>query len=122
HLSALERKGKLALRRDGRSRGIRLSDVAPAVPVPVIGAVAAGTEMLAAANLERTMMLDAEFVGSEGAWLLRVQDDAMNGAGIVECAGRRDERGRNRRGGSGDGQADRVGSQRRDRRRAVSRR
>jgi repressor LexA len=84
HLSALERKGKLTLRRDGRSRGIRLSDVTPAVPVPVIGSVAAGTEMLASANLERTMMLDAEFVGSEGAWLLRVHDDAMSGAGIVE--------------------------------------
>ncbi|MBL7987441.1 MAG: repressor LexA [Chlorobi bacterium] len=84
HLAALENKGKLMLRRDGRSRGIRLSDVAPTIPIPIVGTVAAGQPLLATENLDGTMMLDSSFVGSEEAFLLRVQGDSMIEAGIME--------------------------------------
>ena len=72
------------LRRDGRSRGIRLSDVAPTIPIPIVGTVAAGQPLLATENLDGTMMLDSSFVGSEEAFLLRVQGDSMIEAGIME--------------------------------------
>ncbi len=84
HLAALESKGKLTLRRDGRSRGIRLNDVTPTVPVPIVGSVVAGQPLLAFENLEGSMMLDSSFVGSEETFLLRVRGDSMIEAGIIE--------------------------------------
>lgn len=84
HLTALENKGKLQLRRDGRSRGIRLTSMAPAVPVPVVGSVVAGMPLTASQNIEGSMMLDASVAGSEEAFLLRVQGDSMIDEGIHE--------------------------------------
>jgi repressor LexA len=84
HLTALERKGKLQLNRDGRSRGIRLANVAPAIAIPIIEDVAAGTPLLADGNIDRTIMMDAGFVGSEEAFLLHAPDASMAGAGILE--------------------------------------
>ncbi len=84
HLAALERKGRLTLNKDGRSRGIRLSSHAPTVPVPIVGHVRAGSPILAEENIEGTMMLDMSFVGSEQTYLLRVQGDSMIEAGILE--------------------------------------
>ena len=84
HLNALEKKGKLTLSRDGRSRGIRLRGVTDAVPVPVLGALAEPAQLLAPENIESTLMLDAGFVGSEQAFLLRVVGDELNDAGIVD--------------------------------------
>jgi repressor LexA len=84
HLSALEKKGKLTLRRDGRSRGIRLKNVAPATSVPVIERADPTGPLLAPENLEGSMMLDSNFVGSEEAFLFRMDDDSMAGAGIAE--------------------------------------
>ena len=84
HLTALENKGKLSLRRDGRSRGIRLNEFGPAVPIPVVGSVRAGQPLLATENIEGSMMLDSSFAGSEETFLLRVQGDSMIDAGIEE--------------------------------------
>jgi repressor LexA len=84
HLSALETKGQLKLRRDGRSRGIRLNNMTPAISVPVVGTVVAGTPLFATENMEGSMMLDMGFVGSEEAFLLRVKGDSMIDAGILE--------------------------------------
>jgi repressor LexA len=84
HLSALERKGKLMLNRDGRSRGIRLANMSPATAVPVVEEPAAGTSLLSDENIERSMMLDADFVGSEEAFLLHAPDASMGAAGIME--------------------------------------
>jgi repressor LexA len=84
HLSAIEKKGKLTLRRDGRSRGIRLTDHSPTVAVPIVGSVTAGRPLLAIENQEGSMMLDASFVGSEEVFLLRVNGDSMEDAGILE--------------------------------------
>ncbi len=84
HLSALENKGKLLLRRDGRSRGIRLNGMAPSVSVPIVGSVVAGMPLLAMENIEGAMMLDKSFAGSEEVFLLRVRGDSMEEAGILD--------------------------------------
>lgn len=84
HLTALETKGKLSLRRDGRSRGIRLNDHSPTVAVPIVGSVVAGMPLLAMENIEGAMMLDKSFAGSEEVFLLRVRGDSMEEAGILE--------------------------------------
>lgn len=84
HLTALENKGRLTLRRDGRSRGIRLNNVSPTVSVPIVGSVVAGMPLMAIENIEGAMMLDMNFVGSEEVFLLRVQGDSMVEAGILE--------------------------------------
>ena len=79
HLTALERKGKLTLRRDGRSRGIRLTSMAPAVAVSIVDGPDGNGSLLSEANIDGAMMLDAEFVGSEEAFLLRAPDAVMSG-------------------------------------------
>lgn len=84
HLKALERKGRLIMRNDGRSRGILLNSVAPSVAVPIVGTVRAGTPLLAEENLDGTMMLDMNLVGSEQTFMLRVKGDSMIEAGIFE--------------------------------------
>ncbi len=84
HLKALERKGRLTMRHDGRSRGILLNSVAPSVPVPLVGSVRAGTPLLAEENIESHMMLDMNLVGTEQTFLLRVKGDSMIEAGIFE--------------------------------------
>ncbi len=84
HLNALETKGRLTLRRDGRSRGIRLNGLAPTVSVPIVGSVVAGMPLMAIENMEGAMMLDMNFAGSEEVFLLRVRGDSMIEAGIME--------------------------------------
>ena len=84
HLNALETKGRLTLRRDGRSRGIRLNGMAPTVSVPIVGSVVAGMPLMAIENMEGAMMLDMNFAGSEEVFLLRVRGDSMIEAGIME--------------------------------------
>jgi repressor LexA len=84
HLAALENKGRLTLRRDGRSRGIRLNNLSPTVSVPIVGSVTAGAPLLAIENIEGAMMLDMNFIGSEEVFLLRVRGDSMIEAGILE--------------------------------------
>jgi repressor LexA len=84
HLKALERKGRLTMRHDGRSRGIHLSSIDPSIGVPIVGTVRAGTPLLAEENLEGKMMLDLNMVGTEQTFLLRVKGDSMIEAGIFE--------------------------------------
>lgn len=84
HLTALENKGRLTLRRDGRSRGIRLNALTPTMSVPIVGSVVAGMPLLAFENIEGSMMLDKGFAGSEEVFLLRVRGDSMIEAGIME--------------------------------------
>ena len=79
HLSALEKKGQLEMSRDGRSRGIRLRGVSAAIPVPVLEPASAGADPLEGA---RAMMLDADFVGTEDAFLIAMDGDSMGDAGI----------------------------------------
>jgi repressor LexA len=81
HLNALEKKGHLELRRDGRSRGIRLRGVSAAVPVPMLDPVAGPGEPL---ESTRSMMLDSDFVGTEDAFLFSMEGDSMSDVGIYD--------------------------------------
>jgi repressor LexA len=95
HLSNLERIG--LLRRDpSKPRAIELLDRAVESAVdgvrsivgpgelPVVGAVAAGTPVLAEENIEEHVPVPAFAGGEEGEYLLRVRGDSMKDAGILE--------------------------------------
>lgn len=89
HLTRMEKKG--LLRRDAmKPRAIGLSAVfspfdenASLREIPVVGRVAAGTPILAEENIEETMTLPEEMVGSGELFILRVRGESMIQAGIM---------------------------------------
>jgi repressor LexA len=89
HLNQLERKG--LIRRDAsKSRTVELVEEAAytqlrrnAVPVPVVGQVAAGSPILAEQNIEDHLLLSPD-LAREGWFALRVRGDSMVGAGILD--------------------------------------
>ena len=89
HLTRMEKKG--LLRRDAmKPRAIGLSTAfspfdenASLREVPVVGRVAAGTPILAEENIEETMTLPEEMVGSGELFILRVRGESMIQAGIM---------------------------------------
>lgn len=91
-LNTLQKLGYL--RRDpSRPRTIELrSDSAtgataerrPARLVPLVGDVAAGTDVLANENVEELLPLPADFLGEGELFMLRVRGDSMIGAGILD--------------------------------------
>jgi repressor LexA len=92
HLAALQRRGYL--RRDPtKPRAIEVrwdpnSDVAmdrrPVRHVPLVGDVAAGTDVLAQENVEEVLPLPADFTGEGDLFMLRVRGDSMVDAGILD--------------------------------------
>jgi repressor LexA len=92
HLAALQRRGYL--RRDPtKPRAIEVrwdpnSDVAmdrrPVRHVPLVGDVAAGTDVLAQENVEEILPLPADFTGEGDLFMLRVRGDSMIEAGILD--------------------------------------
>jgi repressor LexA len=93
HLSTLQRLGYL--RRDPtKPRAIEVrwvpgSDAAverrPARHVPLVGDVAAGTDVLAQENVEESYPVPADFCGDSGdLFMLRVRGDSMIDAGILD--------------------------------------
>ena len=92
HLNALQRRGYL--RRDPtKPRAIEVrwdsnSDVAmerrPVRHVPLVGDVAAGTDVLAQENVEEVLPLPADFTGDGDLFMLRVRGDSMIDAGILD--------------------------------------
>ena len=92
HLNTLERLGYL--RRDPtKPRAIEVrwdssSDAAierrPTRHVPLVGDVAAGTDVLAQENVEELLPLPADFTGDGDLFMLRVRGDSMIDAGILE--------------------------------------
>ena len=92
HLNTLERLGYL--RRDPtKPRAIEVrfdtnSGVAmerrPARHVPLIGEVAAGTDVLAQENVEDLIPLPSDFTGEGDLFMLRVRGESMIGAGILD--------------------------------------
>ena len=83
HLDRLERKGYIT-RRAGESRNIRLTETGGPSPrgVPLVGRIAAGRPVLSEENFEDRVRME-DFFGPEGSlFLLRVQGDSMQGAGI----------------------------------------
>src|SRR4029453_3414081 len=92
HLNALQRRG--SLRRDPtKPRAIEVrwdsnSDAAidrrPVRHVPLVGDVAAGTDVLAQENVEEVLPLPADFTGEGDLFMLRVRGDSMIEAGILD--------------------------------------
>ncbi|WP_093031565.1 transcriptional repressor LexA [Thiocapsa roseopersicina] len=85
HLRALARHGAIELTR-GRSRGIRLVDhaAARAVELPIIGRVAAGSPILAAAHIEDSCPVNPDLFHPRADYLLRVRGSSMRDAGILD--------------------------------------
>src|SRR2546421_12752785 len=92
HLSTLQRLG--FLKRDPtKPRAIEVrwdpnSDAVlerrPARHVPLVGDVAAGTDVLAQENVEEILPLPADFTGDGDLFMLRVRGDSMVDAGILD--------------------------------------
>lgn len=65
----------------GAARGIRL----PAPPrLPVIGAVAAGSPLLAVENQRGTLPIGPELFSPRADYLLQVRGNSMSGVGILD--------------------------------------
>jgi repressor LexA len=92
HLSTLQKLG--FLRRDPtKPRAIEVRfDATSGAPVerrpvrhvPLVGDVAAGTDVLAQENIEETLPLPADFTGEGDLFMLRVRGDSMIEAGILD--------------------------------------
>jgi repressor LexA len=83
HIAALERKGYLQ-KRKFQSRSLSLSPVSRRHSgIPIIGTVAAGLPLLAQENIEDMIQLPQEWA-PEGAFLLKVQGNSMEGAHILD--------------------------------------
>ncbi len=92
HLATLQKMGYL--RRDPtKPRAIEVrfdtnSEVAmerrPSRHVPLIGEVAAGTDVLAQENVEDLIPLPTDFTGEGDLFMLKVRGDSMIGAGILD--------------------------------------
>ena len=92
HLTTLQRQG--FLRRDPtKPRAIEVRydtnsgiaiDRRPARHVPLVGEVAAGTDVLAEENIEELLPLPEDFTGDGQLFMLRVRGDSMIDAGILD--------------------------------------
>ena len=92
HLANLEKLG--LLKRDPtKPRAIEVRfdatsgapvDRRPVRHVPLVGDVAAGTDVLAQENIEETLPLPADFTGEGDLFMLRVRGDSMIEAAIVD--------------------------------------
>lgn len=92
HLATLQRLGYLVrdttkpraieVRYDPRSG--KVADKAAVTHVPLIGDVAAGTDVLAQSNVEELMPMPAEFTSDGELFMLRVRGDSMIDAGIFD--------------------------------------
>ena len=92
HLATLQRHGYL--RRDPtkpRALEVRYDEASaapvdrrPAQHVPLVGDVAAGTNVLAQENIEEVLPLPADFTGDGHLFMLRVRGDSMVEAGILD--------------------------------------
>ncbi|WAM34808.1 transcriptional repressor LexA [Caldicellulosiruptor morganii] len=88
HLTRLEKKGYI--RRDSsKPRAIEIVDDdfytnRNMVQLPLVGKVTAGEPILAVENIEDTLTLPYDLVGTEDAFLLRVKGDSMIDAGIFD--------------------------------------
>ncbi|HZM42880.1 MAG TPA: transcriptional repressor LexA [Acidimicrobiales bacterium] len=92
HLAALQRRGYL--RRDPtkpRAMEVRwdpnsdaVAERRPVRHVPLVGDVAAGTDVLAQENVEELLPLPVDFTGGGDLFMLRVRGDSMIEAGILD--------------------------------------
>jgi repressor LexA len=87
HVRLIEQKGFLQ-RRAHQARGIRISledsALAEAVPVPLLGRIAAGNPTEALENIEARLPLPRALLRGSNLFALRVRGNSMEGAGIVD--------------------------------------
>lgn len=93
HLKTLQREGYLH-RDPSKPRAIRVvwdptsgaSEVErrPVRHVPLVGSVAAGTDVLAAEHIEETLPVPADFAGEGDLFMLKVRGDSMVDVGILD--------------------------------------
>lgn len=88
HIKALDKKGVIKSS-SNRSRSLEIVDQAytshvELVNVPLLGSIAAGTPLLAEENLERTLQITADMLGTGDYFALHVQGDSMVEAGICD--------------------------------------
>jgi repressor LexA len=90
HLEALERKGYIKRDRT-KARSVEILRAedptmipVPMVPVPVVGAVAAGQPILATENIEEVFPLPRDVVKDDQCFMLEVKGDSMIDAGIFD--------------------------------------
>ncbi len=92
HLGTLQRHGFL-VRHPTRPRAIEVRydpasgaaiERRPAQHVPLVGDVAAGTDVLAQENVQEVLPLPADFTGEGTLFMLRVRGDSMIDAGILD--------------------------------------
>src|ERR1051325_5721185 len=85
HIAALERKGYLQKKRfQSRTLSVPASSRRrPEDGIPIVGRVAAGLPLLAQENVEDMIQLPKEWA-PEGAFLLKVQGNSMEGAHILD--------------------------------------
>ena len=92
HLATLQRQGYL-LRDPTKPRAIEVRydpasgaaiERRPTQHVPLLGDVAAGTDVLAQENVEELLPLPADFTGNGTLFMLRVRGDSMVDAGILD--------------------------------------
>jgi repressor LexA len=85
-LHALEHKGYIE-RDESRSRGVRLLGFSAAGgmrPVPLYGAVHAGTPAVATEDRKGFITMDRRFLPGDDVFFLRVEGDSMSGRGILD--------------------------------------
>jgi repressor LexA len=92
HLATLQKQGYL--RRDpSKPRAIEVRydtssgamlEKRPTRHVPLVGDVAAGTDVLAQENVEELLPLPADFTGDGNLFMLRIRGDSMIEAGILD--------------------------------------
>lgn len=83
HIKKLEDAG--LLKRSGRqSRSLTIDDafLQPAVPVPVVGTIRAGTPVTAEENIESYCFIPEKYISGE-CFILKVKGDSMRDAGIL---------------------------------------
>lgn len=92
HLATLQKRGYLK-RDPSKPRAIEVRydstsgtavDRGPVRHVPLVGDVAAGTDVLAAENITETMPMPADLVGDGDLFMLRVRGDSMVDVGILD--------------------------------------
>lgn len=83
HLKTLEEKGYI--KRDSNARSIEILGRKKVVNLPLVGAVAAGTPILAVENIEDTIPVAWDMARNmRDGFILRVKGDSMIDAGINE--------------------------------------
>jgi repressor LexA len=92
HLTTLQRQGYL-VRDPSKPRAIQVRydsnsgiaiDRRPTRHVPLVGVVAAGTDVLAEENIEELLPLPEDFTGDGQVFMLKVRGDSMIDAGILD--------------------------------------